>query len=190
MTHLYIFDLDGTLIKSFLDEVVCPRCHGSGKVYQEGVLEPSRWADDETCRGTGWKLVHAEQTYDEIIWLPGRLELLARLRDAGQHVAIATNQTGVGLGYQTREQVDAKLAAVTRTIAELKPIVSMQPHAWVTYDVKETERRKPAPGMLNEAMAYYDSPRHATTFVGDLPVDQQAAEAARVPFAWADAFFS
>ena len=49
--------------------------------------------------------------------------------------------------------------------------------------------RKPAPGMLREAMAMAAVGPADTLFVGDQPCDEAAAEAAGVRFEWAEDFF-
>lgn len=50
-------------------------------------------------------------------------------------------------------------------------------------------RRKPSPAMLREALAVHGVNSIRALFVGDRPEDEQAARNAGVRFAWADAFF-
>ena len=49
--------------------------------------------------------------------------------------------------------------------------------------------RKPRPGLLLKAMAFWGVGPHETLYVGDMDVDEQAALAAGVRFAWAWNFF-
>ena len=43
----------------------------------------------------------------EFLWLPGALEGLAILRSAGVRLSVATNQSGVGRGLMSLEQLNA-----------------------------------------------------------------------------------
>lgn len=171
---LYIFDLDGTLIEGFLKEEPCDGCDGGGKVMYGGVID-----DCDVCRGRGHKLVNVD--YDTITWLPGRAEFVNSLRKAGHYVAIATNQTGVSFGYQTEEQVRAKLQ---RVADELDRVA-----VYTVFDYHDTVNRKPGPGMLQRAMADHAVPPWRTIMVGDMATDRTAAEAAGCAFAWANSFF-
>jgi len=49
--------------------------------------------------------------------------------------------------------------------------------------------RKPAPGMLRAIVSYYGAAPHEALFVGDSPVDREAARRAGISFEWADRFF-
>lgn len=173
---LYIFDLDGTLITSYLAERECPVCKGTGKESAANV----NLGKCDACRGKGSKLMHT-QDYDEIVWLPGRAEFVNSLRRAGHYVAIATNQTGVSFGYQTEEQVRAKLQ---RVADELDRVA-----VYTVFDYHDTVNRKPGPGMLQRAMADHAVPPWRTIMVGDMVTDRTAAEAAGCAFAWANSFF-
>lgn len=54
---------------------------------------------------------------------------------------------------------------------------------------KEWFRRKPKPGMLLEAMAFFNVPAYRTLMVGDSPTDKEAAKNAHCAFMWAKDFF-
>lgn len=50
-------------------------------------------------------------------WLPGRVARLRRLRAEGVQLALATNQGGVGLGYNSEADVRAAIDRVARIVA-------------------------------------------------------------------------
>ena len=199
---LALFDLDGTLIEAFLEEVECPTCHGDRYVLQ---CQAGRQCFDEeempctTCRATGKKLTHIRD-YEQVTWLPNRLAVLSRLAREGVKLGIVTNQTGVAFGYQTADQVARKLGVVRASLmyntgVDLDPkLTQVAMHSergeppW--NDPEECKLRKPQPFMLYRAMAEAGVGPESTFFVGDLPVDQQAAENAHVAFFWAHEFFA
>lgn len=102
--------------------------------------------------------------------LEGTSELLDRLRAAGLQLAVVTNQSGVGRGLITREQV----AAVNRRVDELLgPFAGffVCPHA----PEDRCECRKPKPKLiLDAARALGVSPAQCVV-VGDRASDEQAA---------------
>lgn len=201
MAKLALFDLDETLIEAFLGEVTCPTCDGDRYLLQCGAGRDCEDAADmpcTTCRATGKKLTHIHD-YERVAWLPRRLEVLKRLHDEGVAIGICTNQTGVAFGYQTAEQVARKLGRVQGELAIAgvdvpSSMVQVAMHSergeppW--NDPKECELRKPNPGMLRRCMMNALSFPDETFFVGDLPVDANAADAAGCAFFWAEDFFA
>lgn len=125
-------------------------------------------------------------------WLPGRIEKIKALREAGIHIAVATNQGGVSFGYMKQEDI---LAELTKMIKEagIAPgglyICYTHPKASLEQYRIEDDRRKPGPGMLLEAMDHFGvSPEH-TLMVGDRPEDEKSAQAAGTSFVWAWQYF-
>lgn len=51
-------------------------------------------------------------------------------------------------------------------------------------------RRKPGPGMLEDAMDDFEAEPEETLFVGDRPEDEEAAQRAGCDFQWSENFFS
>lgn len=98
---------------------------------------------------------------------------LDRVRAAGLPVALITNQSGVGRGLITEEQ----LAAVHRRVDELLgPFDDWQVCPHVESD--HCECRKPAPGMILAAAEKLGVPPHRLLVVGDIGSDMSAARAA------------
>ena len=112
-------------------------------------------------------------------WVAGALEGLRLLHAAGIRVSVATNQAGVGRGLVDRADLDAihahmvaEAALAAGTIAR----VFVCPHA----PESSCDCRKPAPGLLVQAMETSGIAREATMLVGDALRDLEAAWAADV----------
>jgi HAD superfamily hydrolase (TIGR01662 family) len=50
--------------------------------------------------------------------------------------------------------------------------------------------RKPEPGMLQEALTFFEVKPEEALFIGDRDTDRRAAEAAGIAFQWAAGFFA
>ena len=123
-------------------------------------------------------------------WLPGRKELIQALLAAGVRVAIASNQGGVAFGYMPKEEVRDELHKMAKEAGIPKGgvyICFTHPNATIPHLRQQDHRRKPGPGMLQEAMLDFEAMEDQTLYVGDLPEDEAAAKAAGVSFLWADA---
>ncbi|WP_112238693.1 HAD-IIIA family hydrolase [Kribbella monticola] len=100
-------------------------------------------------------------------------ESVERLRTAGLQVGVVTNQSGIGRGLLTAEQV----AEVNRRIDDLiGPFQTWQvcPHA----PADGCACRKPAAGLVLSAAAELGVPPRQIVVIGDIAADLAAAEAA------------
>jgi D-glycero-D-manno-heptose 1,7-bisphosphate phosphatase len=125
-------------------------------------------------------------------WLPGRVARLRRLRADGVHVAIATNQGGVGLGYNTEAET---MRAINRVAAVVQPPLRVyaafgHPRAKVAGYPRDDPWRKPRPGMILQAMQDFGVAPQETLFVGDRDTDRAAAAAAGVAYLDAKEYFA
>jgi len=123
-------------------------------------------------------------------------EKCAELREQGHLLAVASNQGGVAWGFMDHETA----RRIVMHAADLISAVDWEfcphhPDATVEEITSETYRycrrcqcRKPEPGMIFDLIMRWSS-LNLTTFIGDRPEDQQAAEAAGVKFVWAWEFF-
>ncbi|MEP0806553.1 MAG: HAD-IIIA family hydrolase [Chloroflexota bacterium] len=133
---------------------------------------------------------------EEQVLLPGRLEKIKALRKQGMRIALASNQGGVAWGFITYDQAAALMADCARKIGGADIIrfcphdarAAGKPNAREHYAI-QCGCRKPAPGMLQDIMAFLRVTPEETVFVGDRDEDRTAAEAAGVRFMWADEFF-
>ena len=106
---------------------------------------------------------------------------VARLNSAGIKVAVVSNQSVVGRGMITRAELDAIHAALTERLAAGGAVIDVLLFA-PDHPDRPTDRRKPGPGMLLEAMARYGIAPTDSVMVGDQPTDVEAARRAGVPF--------
>jgi histidinol-phosphate phosphatase family protein len=104
---------------------------------------------------------------------PGARQAVARAKAAGLKVGVVTNQSGIGLGRLTHEQVQAVNARVDELLG---PFDTWQycPHA----PVDECSCRKPAPGMVLRAADQLGVAAEQIAVIGDTVMDVGAAEAA------------
>ena len=118
---------------------------------------------------------------EDLRWLPGALEGLALLREAGHRVIVVTNQAGIGRGAMTEDDlaaVNARLLADAEAAGGRIEAIYHCPHDWD----EGCECRKPRPGMLFQAQRDFHLDLTRTPFVGDDERDGQAADAAGCPF--------
>jgi D-glycero-D-manno-heptose 1,7-bisphosphate phosphatase len=114
-------------------------------------------------------------TPDAWHWLPGSLEALAMLARSRVRVSLATNQSGVGRGIMTLQD----LAAVHDRMQQDASAAGGRIDAIFTCSHAPDARckcRKPSPGLLLEAVAASGISADHTLVVGD---DRRDIEAAR-----------
>ena len=107
-------------------------------------------------------------------WLPGVVEALQLLKQAGYKVALVTNQPGIARKVMSQEDLDdvharmqSELSAADASIDE----IYFCPHGWDD----GCFCRKPSPGMLFQAQRDYKLDLSRTYFVGDDDRDKEAA---------------
>lgn len=148
--------------------------------------------------------------------LPGVTERISALEGP---IAVATNQAGVawsaveGEPYPRPAEIGWRLLSVAGALPRLKEAlwlvaigdedVSLPPERWRGLAAGVTQAasplwvrtssdlgwRKPRPGMLLEACHAFGVAPENALFVGDREGDAGAAEAAGMPFVYADPFF-
>lgn len=110
--------------------------------------------------------------------IPGSLEAIAKLYQAGYTIVVATNQSGLERGYFTQETLDAihqkMLSMVSKAGGHIEHIFFC-PHSPDTHCVC----RKPKPGLVHQFESIYGVSCEKITppFVGDSLRDLQAAVA-------------
>lgn len=108
--------------------------------------------------------------------LPGALEAIARLSQAGKTVVVATNQSGVGRGLFSAETLDAihrrMIDAVHAAGGHLAGIF-VCPHA----PGEGCECRKPKAGLMRQIEAAFGCSLAGQPVIGDSERDLQAARA-------------
>lgn len=109
--------------------------------------------------------------------LPHVQEAIALLNQAGYQTALVTNQACVGRGDMTLETLNGIHSNLQES---LKTCGGHLDRIYVCTDtgLEPSTRRKPAPGMLLEAMADFNVLPSETVMIGDDLRDLQAAKAA------------
>ncbi|QGZ55553.1 D-glycero-beta-D-manno-heptose 1,7-bisphosphate 7-phosphatase [Paraburkholderia acidiphila] len=110
---------------------------------------------------------------DEWIAIPGSLEAIARLNQAGYRVAVASNQSGIGRGLFDMAALNAMHAKMHRQAAAVGgriDAVFFCPHTAQDH----CECRKPLPGMLKMIAERFEIEPADTPVVGDSLRDLQA----------------
>ncbi len=117
------------------------------------------------------------RSWSEFKWLPGVLETLRRLREAGFQVIVVSNQAGIGRGAMTDDDLQAIHRQMVKEVEAAGgriEAIYYCPHGWD----EGCECRKPKPGMLFQAQHDFNLDLSRTLFIGDDERDAQAAEAA------------
>jgi D-glycero-D-manno-heptose 1,7-bisphosphate phosphatase len=117
---------------------------------------------------------------DEWVAIPGSLEAIARLNQAGYRVAVASNQSGIGRGLFDMAALNAMHVKMQRAAAAVGgriDAVFFCPHTAEDH----CECRKPKPGMLKMIAERFEIDPEATPVVGDSLRDLQAGAALGFP---------
>lgn len=112
----------------------------------------------------------------ELVLIPGAAEAVARLTEAGHKIAVVSNQSVVGRGLIDEAmltRINRALAAeLARAGGRLDLILTCTDPPWAA-----GPRRKPAPGMLIEALRHFRLGPHEAVMIGDSLRDLEAAAA-------------
>jgi histidinol-phosphate phosphatase family protein len=130
---------------------------------------------------------------------PDEVELLANVATKlrwyaaqGWRLAVITNQGGVAFGYMTEAQAQKVHRAVLEALPVELDASYLCPHHPEGTNPRyaiSCPNRKPAPGAILDALGRFQAKAEDSLFVGDRDSDRLAAEAAGVPFQWAEDFF-
>lgn len=131
--------------------------------------------------------VHRWQDFE---FMPGAIEGMRRLQQAGYALVVVTNQSGLARGYYTEAEYQALSSAMRQELArqgvELAGIYHCPHHpAGAVADLAiACDCRKPAPGLLLRAAQELQLSLTDSLLIGDKPSDIEAARAAGVGHAY------
>lgn len=113
---------------------------------------------------------------DDWVPIPGSLEAIARLHQAGWHIAVATNQSGIErglLGLDALHDIHQRMHEMVNQAGGKIDVVAFCPHT----EANPCTCRKPSPGMLYSIYERLDVDPATVVVVGDSLMDMQAAMA-------------
>ena len=120
--------------------------------------------------------------WEDFHWIPGAKATIRAFNTAGWLVIVVTNQSGVGRGYYTEDEMRALHAAMQADLAQdgghIDAIYHAPQHPEAPVDAyrhPDPPLRKPNPGMILQALADWPIDREASLMVGDKPSDLEAA---------------
>jgi D,D-heptose 1,7-bisphosphate phosphatase len=117
-------------------------------------------------------------------WVEGAIEAVRAASEAGWHVFVATNQSGIARGHYGEAEFASLMGWVTETIRAAGGTIDDlrfcpdHPEASVAAYRRQSDWRKPAPGMLRDLLRAWGLEAARGVMVGDQETDLQAAEAA------------
>lgn len=116
------------------------------------------------------------RTPEEWHAIPGSLESITRLNDAGYLVAVATNQSGIGRGYYTNEtylEIEKKMVDALAELGGHFDAIAYCPH----HPDEDCDCRKPKIGLMTAIASRLelDLTPENTYVIGDSLRDLQAA---------------
>ncbi|MGH8437053.1 MAG: D-glycero-beta-D-manno-heptose 1,7-bisphosphate 7-phosphatase [Pseudomonas sp.] len=114
------------------------------------------------------------KSLEEWVPIPGSIEAIAQLSQAGWTVAVATNQSGLARGYYDLPTLNAMHRRLQELVAEQGGelgLIVFCPHG----PDEGCDCRKPKPGMLKTIAAHYGVALAGLWFVGDSRGDLEAA---------------
>jgi D,D-heptose 1,7-bisphosphate phosphatase len=124
--------------------------------------------------------------WSDFQFIPGSIDAMRALKQAGFALVIVTNQSGIARGYFSEAQYQALTINMMQVLADAGVVVDSVYHcphhpAGVVAELTiECDCRKPSPGMIFRAARELNLSLPHSIFVGDKPSDIQAARAAGV----------
>ena len=126
-------------------------------------------------------------TPDRFHFVDGALDAIAAATRAGWHVFVVTNQSGIGRGFYDEPAFQAlmrwvldKVLAAGGTIDDVR-YCPHHPDATIAEYRRQSDWRKPAPGMILDLLIRWQLDPAQCVLVGDQPSDLAAAAAAGMP---------
>ncbi len=111
--------------------------------------------------------------------MPSSLKAIAHLSQQGLKIAIVTNQAVVGRGELSQQGLDEIHNVLVKTIQQAGGHLD-KIYVCTDTTIEPHNRRKPAPGMILEALQDFKVTPQETLMIGDALRDLQAAQKAGV----------
>ena len=123
---------------------------------------------------------------EDFCWMPGAKEAIKYYNDQGYLVFVVTNQSGVARGYYSEADVHNLHKWMQKELAEAGARIDAFYHCphHVQGSVAEYRLdcgcRKPAPGLILQAMEEWPVDKKKSFLIGDKPSDVEAAQTAGI----------
>ena len=125
-------------------------------------------------------------TRERFEWVEGAAAGISKLNAAGYLVFVASNQSGVARGLFSEQQLNeldawmrGELGRQGARIDDVRYCPYLADAAVAAYR-KDSDWRKPKPGMILDLMAHWPIDKSRSFFIGDKEIDMQAARAAGI----------
>ena len=142
-------------------------------------LKPCLFLDRDGVLNEDRGYVHR---WEDFQWVAGAKETVAAFNRAGWLVIVVTNQSGVGRGYYSEEDMHALHARMNEGLADAGARVDAiyfcpeHPEAPLErYRHPDPPGRKPNPGMILQALQEWPIDAERSILIGDKPSDLEAA---------------
>tara|TARA_B100001989_G_scaffold250373_1_gene227374 strand:- start:409 stop:948 length:540 start_codon:yes stop_codon:yes gene_type:complete len=126
-------------------------------------------------------------TWERFEFLPGVPDALRALQDAGYLLIVVSNQSGIGRGYYGEADVESLNQAVAQHLGSTVGVTLSEfyhcPHHPTEAEGefrRQCDCRKPAPGMIRQAVLDHGIDLKTSLLVGDKDSDIEAGRAAGV----------
>ena len=126
-------------------------------------------------------------TWEQFEFLPGVPEALRKLQDAGYLLIVVSNQSGIGRGYYGEADVESLNQAIAQHLASTFGVTLSGfyhcPHHPTEAEGefrRQCDCRKPAPGMIRQAVLDHGINVKTSVLVGDKDSDMAAGRTAGV----------
>jgi len=125
-------------------------------------------------------------TRDRFEWIEGAREAIALVNARGYYAFVVTNQAGIGKGFYSEADYHQLTRHIRDDLAEAGARIDDERYCPFHLEAvdeayrRDSDWRKPRPGMLNDLIAKWPVDVASSVMIGDNLTDMEAAEAAGV----------